>query len=315
MPKRARSSSFSVRKVKRSRASTYRRKYPRRAMFRKKRRISNRKPRGFPRIASKARWSTTDFPAVLQKKFTWTQNCVISPTNAGGVNLTDRQVFVLNDLFDPNGAAGISQWSVQHFGTFLNQTLYHRFRVMGTKVNIQLVNSGIYMVAVYMLVGDVAKTDDLPLSSVQSACDKAAMLPQCHKVIYVNQSSGGGAIKRVSFYVNPWKVAGVSYQQYMTNDDYAGTYNGSPLKSVRLNVSAISMVPNTGTYINCQTNLVYYARLDQNQQDPATVEPPDQLPPEDQDLGRFEEAEIEDEDGNITHVPISVGDAVPAETH
>lgn len=254
---------------------------------------STRRPAGFKRMTTRAKWTGTDFPQTLLKKFTYQEVININPGNALGASVSDRVVYRLTDMYDPQGAVGGT--SVNHFSTFLNSSLYHNYYVLGTKVTIQLINPGIYMVGVYVILCDNGDVNDYPAGVTQEDLNGAAMSANCRKVIYLNQSSGGGAIKTVSFYVNPWKFLGLTREQYLANDQIKGFYNGGSTEPNWLNISAISMVDNTGTRIKANVNLVYYAKLYNNSADPSLTTPEEEGLLAEMDR---EEVEITREDGS-----------------
>lgn len=230
---------------------------------------SSRRPAGFKRMTTRLKWTGTDFPQTLLKKFTYQEVASLSMGNTLGYSISGRLMYRLTDMYDPQGAIGGT--SVNHFSTFLNSSLYHNYFVLGTKVTLQFVNPGIYMVGIYCILCDNGDSNDYPAGIQQSDLDAAAMSANCRKVIYLNQSAGGSAIKTVSFYVNPWKFLGLTRDQYLANDQIKGFYNGLSTDPNWLNISAISMVDNTGTQIKVNTNLVYYAKLYNNSADPAAT--------------------------------------------
>lgn len=261
---------------------------------------SSRRPAGFKRMVSRLKWTGTDFPQTLLKKFTYQEVADLNMGNTLGNSISGRIMYRLTDMYDPQGAIGGT--SVNHFSTFLNSSLYHNYYVLGTKVTLQFVNPGIYMVGIYCILCDDGDSNDYPVGITQDQLDGAAMSANCRKVIYLNQSAGGSAIKTVSFYVNPWKFLGLTREQYLANGGLLGYYNGSSSAPNWLNISAISMVNNTGTQIKVNTNLVYYAKMFNNSADPSASTPEEE--------GLM--AEMDTEDVEITREDGSTEIAVPA---
>jgi len=297
MPKRGRSS-YAGRPAKYRkrtptrfrRGATSRRRFPKR---------SGRRPAGFKRMVSRLKWSGTDFPQTLLKKFTYQEVAPLAMGNTLGNSISGRIMYRMTDMYDPQGAIGGT--SANHFSTFLNSSLYHNYYVLGTKVTLQFVNPGIYMVGIYCILCDDGDSNDYPAGVLQSDLDGAAMSANCRKVIYLNQSAGGAAIKTVSFYVNPWKFLGLTREQYLGNGGLLGYYNGTSSAPNWLNISAISMVDNTGTQIKVNTNIVYYAKLFNNSADPSASTPEEE--------GLL--AEMDKDEVTITHEDGSTEISVP----
>lgn len=228
-----------------------------------KRGYRSRKPKGFKKWQTKARWTGIDFPQVLQKKFNWTQTMDLAPSNSGGVNGSDYKVVRLGSIYDPDYQVGGN--SVNYFTTFLNASLFLRYQVMGAKVTMDLVNPTTQMVSVYNFLADSHNLSNFAMSMSQQDLDDNARTPSARDILYIGPADGGKNQKKVSFYVKPWEVQGKTRAQYLADETYWGQYNNSPADGTYLVMQAICTLPNTGALLRNLLNITFYVRLFENQ--------------------------------------------------
>lgn len=244
---------------KKARKGTYKKKY---RVAKWKRGYRSRKPKGFKKWQTKARWTGIDFPQVLQKKFSWVQTMDIAPSNSGGVNGSDYQIVRIGSMYDPDYHTGGN--SVNYFATFCNVALYLRYQIMGAKITVQLVNPTTQMISLYTFLADSRNLSDFTSALAQQALDDLARTPGGRDICYIGPADGGKNQKTISFYIKPWEVQGKTRAQYLADSTYWGSYNNSPADGTYMVLQGICTLPNTGALLRAVVTVVYYARLFEN---------------------------------------------------
>jgi len=224
------------------------------------RRVS--KPKGFKKWQTKARWGGVDFPQMLQKKFSWVQTMNCNPSNTAGASVSDYKVVRLTSIYDPDYQVGGN--SVNYFSNFLNTSLYSKYQVMGAKVTMDMVNPTTQMISVYNFLCDGANIASYAAVLLQQQLDDLARTPGGRDICYIGPATSGKNQKKISFYVKPWAVHGVTRAMYMAQPEYYGTYNNSPTNGLYLVIQAICTLENQGAELRNLLDVVFYTRLFDN---------------------------------------------------
>jgi len=174
--------------------------------------------------------------------------CDTKGFNPGALGITATQIWNLSSLYDPD------QSGTGHQPTMHDQVaaLYERYQVYRVDFHIEFINSDTSNPnRVGYRISDSATTPTDPSESIENGNGEWALL-----------TKSGSDYSRCVFTgsVNLHDVHGITYQQYMSNDDYGSAFGGSPNELAWLHIWADGFGTDTGLVATC-THLVYYAKV------------------------------------------------------
>ncbi len=171
----------------------------------------------------------------------------LNPLNSGVAGTTASYVFRLSSIFDPS-FTGVGH---QPLGRDQLEPLYERYQVYKVDFHIEFANRATANnQRVGYRISDVPDTDVDPDVNIENGNCEWSM---------INTKDGNG---RVAFFGSVWlnEVHGVSYKQYMANDDYGANFNANPSEEAYLIVfvDGLGFDPDP---VDCNTHLVYHTKL------------------------------------------------------
>lgn len=250
MPKRARSGSIIKKRYK---GQAFRRS----AKMRKRSRRMH--IRGFKQLKMKARWSGTTWPRMLFKKFEYENT---QEVDTGLANVSYNYPYNVASLYDPDGTTQPNP-SVIDFSTFLTSAgPYRRYRVLGCKIKARFVNYGGTMAQVQCVIQRKGGTNEETVTVVglgQEGFDNLSSLPGGSEPLCIGPITGGNNIKTKSWYVCPWLAMGVTKADYMSDDNYVGTYATNPTIFPRFDFVFLGL-PDQAT-LQMRVKMTFYVQL------------------------------------------------------
>lgn len=231
-----------------------------RATFRKagrKVRKWNRKKhvRGFKNVVTSARWPGLTLPARVMKKFEYEDTQYM---DSGALNESIAQIYVTNDIYDPDHSHSIVDHTVQNYTTFINAGMYRKWRVFGCKIKATFINlGGSQAIVVPLLTNQFA----LPSTSGQDyeAVNALSATPQAASPIFIGPLTGGNNIVRRNYYCAPWVALGMTRPQYNSDLNTAGTFDIRPV--TRSYCSFVLIGIGSQATIEIRVSITYYCQM------------------------------------------------------
>lgn len=195
------------------------------------------------RVSTKA-MSTRPTGSVLPSKLQYAQSLTLNP-GVGGV--TSSNFFRLGSIFDPD-YSGIGHQPLGHDQFAL---IFERYQVWKVDYHIEILNtdSSNPQLVGYRLSDTVDGVGD-EIGSIENGQGEWTLLNI--------QGSNDRAVFTGS--IKPCDVHGVSYHQYMSNDDYGATFGSNPSEDAYMVVFASGLGSDTGA-CKILVHLVYHTKL------------------------------------------------------
>lgn len=159
-----------------------------------------------------------------------------------------EQLFRLTSIYDPYATAtGANNRTVVGHSTF--RTIYNNYIVNGAKVEIEFSNP-----EVDGLVGlaSLNQTKALQAYTVRECNEQ-------HLVYTTVLNNTGSQKKKMSFYVRPWSLIGLSKMEWIANkEDHSAGIDNDPVQPIYLRVGVANENAAVARTMHCSVRIIYY---------------------------------------------------------
>lgn len=178
--------------------------------------------------------------------------------DTGAGNESVSQIYVTNDIYDPDQSHTLVDHTVQNFGTFINFGMYRKWRVFGCKIKATFINLGGSQALVVPLLTNLAA---LPASSglFYDSVNALSATSQAAAPVFVGPLTGGNNIVRRNYYCAPWVALGVTRPQYNADVTTGGTYQSRA--GTRSFCSFVVIGIGSQATIEIRVSITYYCQM------------------------------------------------------